>query len=99
MVSSYARATAYDATSSAMRQNAFTGASEISLPVTLAFGERDRLIRPSRLSTPGARTVVLADCGHIPMWDDPRAVTEILLASAGSTSQRAKLQSSGDRSG
>jgi len=82
MVSSYARATAYDATSTAMRESAFTGASQIGVPVTLAFGERDRLIRPSRLSTPGARTAVLRDCGHIPMWDDPAAVAEVLLASA-----------------
>jgi pimeloyl-ACP methyl ester carboxylesterase len=82
MVSSYARATAYAATSSAMRQSAFTGAGEIAVPVTLGFGDRDRLIRPARLATPGARTVTLRDCGHIPMWDDPDAVAELLLAGA-----------------
>jgi pimeloyl-ACP methyl ester carboxylesterase len=79
MISSYARATAYEATSTAMRASAFRGAAKITVPVTLAFGERDRLIRPSRLATPGARTVVLPDCGHIPMWDDPDAVAELLL--------------------
>jgi pimeloyl-ACP methyl ester carboxylesterase len=93
MVSSYARATAYDATSTAMRQGAFTGAADLTVPVTLAFGERDRLIRPSRLATPGARAVVLADCGHIPMWDDPQAVAELLIASA--SSPRAEHSASG----
>jgi pimeloyl-ACP methyl ester carboxylesterase len=82
MVSSYARSTAYDATSSAMRRSAFAGADEVDVPVTLGFGDRDRLIRPARLATPGARTVTLHDCGHIPMWDDPDAVAELLLAGA-----------------
>jgi pimeloyl-ACP methyl ester carboxylesterase len=82
MISSYARATAYDATSTAMRQSAFTGAGDLSVPVTLAFGDRDRLIRPTRLASPAARTVLLHDCGHIPMWDDTEAVTEVLLSTA-----------------
>src|SRR6185312_13702488 len=69
MVSSYARATAYEATSAAMRSGAFTGAGSLSVPVVLAFGERDRLIRPTRLA--GARSLLLPGCGHIPMWDDP----------------------------
>jgi pimeloyl-ACP methyl ester carboxylesterase len=76
MVSSYARATAYEATSAAMRAGAFTGAAALSVPVTLAFGERDRLIRPTRLD--GARSLLLPDCGHIPMWDDPDRVTQVL---------------------
>ena len=50
MVRSYARASAYDATNTAMRQNFFSGAEEIDVPVTLAFGERDRLVRPVRLA-------------------------------------------------
>jgi pimeloyl-ACP methyl ester carboxylesterase len=79
MISSYARATAYEATSAAMRADHFTGAEQVTVPVTLAFGERDRLIRPVRTSIPHARTVVLPDCGHIPMWDDTPLVTQILL--------------------
>jgi pimeloyl-ACP methyl ester carboxylesterase len=86
MVSSYARATAYEATSTAMRQGAFAGAQDLTVPVTLAFGARDRLIRPTRLATPGARSVVLADCGHIPMWDDTQAVTGVLLDTAAQAS-------------
>jgi pimeloyl-ACP methyl ester carboxylesterase len=78
MVSSYARATAYDATQSAMLSNNLGDAESIDVPVTIAFGERDRLIRPTRARVAGARTVVLPDCGHIPMWDDPELVTSLI---------------------
>jgi pimeloyl-ACP methyl ester carboxylesterase len=83
MVSSYARATAYDATNSAMLSSNFTGAESIEVPLTVAFGELDRLIRPSRLRARGARTVVLKGCGHIPMWDDPELVTRLILETTG----------------
>jgi pimeloyl-ACP methyl ester carboxylesterase len=82
MVRSYARSTAYDATNVAMRQSHFTGAAQIRVPLTVAFGERDHLIRPARLRVPGARTLVLPGCGHIPMWDRPELVAELLLETA-----------------
>ena len=82
MVSSYARAAAYDATNAAMRQGHFTGATRIKVPLTVAFGEHDRLIRPVRLRVPGARTLVLPGCGHIPMWDRPELVSDLLLETA-----------------
>jgi pimeloyl-ACP methyl ester carboxylesterase len=88
MVSSYARATAYEATSSAMRQGAFTGAGDLDVPVRLAFGDRDRLIRPTRLAAPGARSVVLRGCGHIPMWDDTDAVAAVLRDAAAAAADR-----------
>jgi pimeloyl-ACP methyl ester carboxylesterase len=78
MVRSYARATAYDATSTAMRQNHFHGGDAITVPVTLAFGDHDRLVRPARVSIRGARTVVLEGCGHIPMWDAPDVVARLI---------------------
>jgi pimeloyl-ACP methyl ester carboxylesterase len=82
MVRSYARATAYAATNAAMRADHFRAAAEIDVPVTLAFGERDRLIRPARTAIRGAQTVMLADCGHIPMFDDPARVREVIVATA-----------------
>jgi pimeloyl-ACP methyl ester carboxylesterase len=82
MVRSYARATAYDATSTAMRQDYFRGTDALDVPVTLAFGERDRLIRPTRLRRPGAESVVMRDCGHIPMWDDPGLVVTLIERTA-----------------
>ena len=84
MISSYARATAYEATSAAMRQDHFRGASRVTVPVTLAFGERDRLIRPTPTAIAGARGVVLPDCGHIPMWDAPELVADVILRTAAS---------------
>ena len=79
MVGSYARATAYDATNVAMREHHFTDPERIRVPLTVAFGELDRLIRPRRLRVPGARTVTLRGCGHVPMWDAPALVTELIL--------------------
>jgi pimeloyl-ACP methyl ester carboxylesterase len=79
MISSYGRATAYDATNTAMRRGHFSDPEEIDVPVLLAFGERDRLIRPRRISAPGYRTVMLPDCGHIPMWDDPGLIARLIL--------------------
>jgi pimeloyl-ACP methyl ester carboxylesterase len=81
MVSSYARSTAYDATNVAMRQSHFTGAAQIRASLTVAFGERDRLIRPARVH--GAHTLVLPGCGHIPMFDDAELVTRLLLETVG----------------
>lgn len=82
MVRSYGRATAYDATRNAMRQSFFEDPSAIDVPVTLAFGERDRLIRPARIDHPGARSVVLGGCGHIPMWDAPDLVVDVIEQTA-----------------
>ena len=79
MVGSYARATAYEATNVAMREHHFADAARIRVPLTVAFGELDRLISPRRLRIPDARTVILRGCGHIPMWDAPELVTELIL--------------------
>jgi pimeloyl-ACP methyl ester carboxylesterase len=75
MISAYARSTAFAATSTAMRRSRFAGS--VPVPVTLAFGELDRLIRPAEL--PGARTLTLAGCGHIAMWDAPELVVEAIV--------------------
>jgi pimeloyl-ACP methyl ester carboxylesterase len=80
MVDSYARATAYEATNAAMRETHFTDPDQIRVPLTVAFGELDRLIRPVRLDVPGARTLMLPGCGHIPMWDAPELVVEVIAS-------------------
>ena len=82
MVSSYARSTAYDATNVAMQENHFTEPEKVRVPLSVGFGEFDRLIRPVRLDVPSARTVVLRGCGHIPMWDRPDLVTDLILETA-----------------
>ncbi len=85
MVSSYGRATAYDATATAMRQSHFAAGSQIGVPVTVAFGERDRLIRPVDPAIRKARRVMLPDCGHIPMWDNPQMVAAVIGQTAEAT--------------
>ncbi|NLU69876.1 alpha/beta hydrolase [Streptomyces sp. HNM0574] len=53
------------------------------LPVTIGWGDRDRVllrrqgVRAKR-TIPGARLVRLPGCGHVPMNDDPATVTRVI---------------------
>lgn len=58
---------------------------EPSVPVTVAWGDRDRILLPRQAATardrlPQARHVTLPGCGHVPMSDDPALLTEVILA-------------------
>jgi pimeloyl-ACP methyl ester carboxylesterase len=68
-----------DATSNAQ----FSGGAAIEVPVTVAFGERERLIPQSgrlRDELPEqTRWIELAGCGHVPTWDDPELVARTIL--------------------
>lgn len=76
----YARAPGFVNASDNMRAGHFTRGDQIQVPALMAWCEHDRLIaRPSRLPFP-AREVVLRDCGHVPMYDDPEAVARVLLS-------------------
>ena len=72
----------------ALEGHAFGGPAP-SCPVTVAWGEKDRLLIYSRQSAraqrllPDARHVVLAGCGHVPTWDDPEQVARVLLDASG----------------
>ncbi|MFE6224165.1 MULTISPECIES: alpha/beta fold hydrolase [unclassified Streptomyces] len=55
-----------------------------SLPVTIAWGTRDRLLLRrqgvrAKQTIPGARLVRLPGCGHVPMNDDPALVARVIL--------------------
>jgi pimeloyl-ACP methyl ester carboxylesterase len=63
-----------------MRAGRFEGIERIRVPVTLAWPQFDRLVGPPRHLPPRVRSVVLRDCGHVPMWDDPEQVAQVLLA-------------------
>jgi pimeloyl-ACP methyl ester carboxylesterase len=57
----------------------------LAVPVTIAWGVRDRLLiarqgRRARAAMPGATHLWLEGCGHVPTWDDPERVAEVLLA-------------------
>jgi pimeloyl-ACP methyl ester carboxylesterase len=52
--------------------------------VTIAWGEKDRLLAPRQAARPpaalpGARIVKLPGCGHIPTYDDPELVAQVIL--------------------
>ncbi|MER5929161.1 alpha/beta fold hydrolase [Streptomyces sp. NPDC002054] len=57
------------------------------LPVTIAWGSRDRLLLPrqgirAKHTLPDARLVRLPGCGHVPMNDDPALVARVILDTA-----------------
>jgi pimeloyl-ACP methyl ester carboxylesterase len=58
-------------------------------PVTIAWGEHDRLLLTgpqaarARREWPEAHHVTLHDCGHLPAWDDPDQVVEVIRSTAG----------------
>jgi pimeloyl-ACP methyl ester carboxylesterase len=64
-----------------MRRGRFDRWESIDVPVTLAWGERDRLVTPPRRWLP-ARTVRLPGCSHLAMWDDPVLVAATIARTA-----------------
>ena len=67
--------------------NAFRDVTHTSMPVTIAWGTHDRLLRPKLAARalalfPDARYVKLPDCGHVPTYDDPELVARVMLDAA-----------------
>ncbi|MEV5708945.1 alpha/beta fold hydrolase [Actinoallomurus sp. NPDC052274] len=76
-------AVGFEPTLRAGRETTFRGKVE-DVPVTIAWGTRDRLLRSSQAvraqqALPHARFVWLRGCGHVPMGDDPALVARVLL--------------------
>jgi pimeloyl-ACP methyl ester carboxylesterase len=65
------------------RRGRFCNGASIQVPVTLAWGDAERLIpRKARRQDelpPHTETVTLAGCGHLPFWDDPEHVARTIL--------------------
>lgn len=62
----------------------FVGGHSLAVPVTVAFGGRDRLLlrhqsRHREELPPQTRWLELPDCGHVPTYDAPSLVAEVLL--------------------
>jgi pimeloyl-ACP methyl ester carboxylesterase len=61
----------------------FGAGAEITVPVTAAYGDDDRIIpttsRLRELLPAHTRWVELPSCGHVPMWDDPELVVRTIL--------------------
>jgi pimeloyl-ACP methyl ester carboxylesterase len=75
-------ANGYDGANRAMRTYVFDPAGyPEDVPVTIAWGEHDRLVGPPKENRrpAGARFAVLPGVGHTPMWDDPELVANTLL--------------------
>ncbi|HEX8102307.1 MAG TPA: alpha/beta fold hydrolase, partial [Solirubrobacteraceae bacterium] len=61
-----------------------SGADPRGAPVTIAWGALDALLLPwqrrrAQAALPGARVIALPGCGHVPTYDDPEAVAQVLL--------------------
>ncbi len=84
MIRDWIEAPGYEASNAEMRRHVFEDPESVAVPVTIAWGELDRLVRPPSRTRrpPGSRFVVLEGCGHTPNWDDPELVTELLLESS-----------------
>jgi len=82
LILSWVDANGYEDANREMRSHVFdpSGYPE-DIPVTLAWGERDRLVAPPRPERrpAGARFLVLPGVGHTPTWDDPELVARTLL--------------------
>jgi pimeloyl-ACP methyl ester carboxylesterase len=77
------RSTAFEETFERTR-DAFDG-RDITVPVTVAFGDRDWVLTKSARHRDGlpahARWVTMKGWGHVPMWVDPIGVARLITAS------------------
>jgi pimeloyl-ACP methyl ester carboxylesterase len=80
-----ADAPGFDATLRATASLRARATRPLDVPVTLAFGSRDRILfsrkwrRLDELPV-GARLAALPGCGHVPMTDNPAAVADLIAA-------------------
>jgi len=80
IVRSYATSPGFPRANAEMRRTVFDGFADIHVPITLAWAEYDRLVSPPARVPKGVETAQLAGCGHVPTWDDPARVAEVILA-------------------
>ena len=80
-LSAWLDAPSYDDANSMMRSTPFQRANEIRVPVTIAWGEQDRLVAPPKPERmpPGTRYFTVPGWGHTPTRDDPEGVARVLL--------------------
>ena len=86
MAEVYASTPCFDEHLAETRRARFAGGRAIEVPITVAWGEKDRLL-PAKARIvdelpAGIRTLTLPGCGHLPMWDDPDLVSRTILEGA-----------------
>jgi pimeloyl-ACP methyl ester carboxylesterase len=83
MVANIAHSPGFKAHLRATASERFRGGQAIDVPVTVAWGEKDRLLIPAqthfRAELPvHTGWVTLRGCGHVPMSDDPEQVAQVI---------------------
>ncbi len=79
----------FDETLPLLRAGHFGDGAGISVPVTIAWGDRDRVLVPRQMwraaaAIPQARFVPLPSCGHLPTYDEPELVARVMLEASAS---------------
>ncbi len=82
IASAYAGSRGYVEVQNAMRAHRLEDGAGIDVPVTVAWGEHDRLVGPERVALRPTRVELLRDAGHVPMWDVPERVVALVLEDA-----------------
>ena len=82
----FAGAGGFDATADSLHEGHFTGAPQVAAPVTVAWGDKDKLLLPrqaerARRALPQARHLSLPGCGHLTVIDDPETTARAILTS------------------
>jgi pimeloyl-ACP methyl ester carboxylesterase len=72
----------------AAERTGFRDGAAIRVPVTVAFGTRDRVLPPVLTRRraqlpPHTRWIAIKEAGHVPMFDQPGAVVALLLHASG----------------
>jgi pimeloyl-ACP methyl ester carboxylesterase len=80
LIRAYGCSPGFSQVNRAMRANVFSGFGSIHVPTMLIWPEQDHVVSRARNVPGSVREVVLPGCGHVAMWDDPAAVSELLLA-------------------
>ncbi len=94
LVRAYALSPGFARANAEMRRTLFTGFEEISVPITMAWAEHDRSVSAPAQVPARVRVESLADCGHIPTWDDPQRVAEVILATTARAGQGTEVRRS-----
>jgi pimeloyl-ACP methyl ester carboxylesterase len=80
----YVTAPGYPEASALMRAGRVGELDGIKVPITLAWAEYDTLVRRKPLKAgilpKRVRQVELPGCGHVPTWDNPELVADVVLA-------------------
>ncbi|MDX6588658.1 MAG: hypothetical protein QOI31_3131 [Solirubrobacterales bacterium] len=90
-LSAWLDAPAYDDANDMMRGTPFERADDVRVPVTIAWGEEDRLVgppRPARMPA-GTRYFTVPGWGHTPTRDDPEGVARVLLEASAVPAEQA----------